>query len=61
MISASLFGLSVLLTAIAPSLTLAFCARIIVGFFSIDSTSLGDVTLQLRSLTSMQGRVMALW
>lgn len=60
-ISASLFGLSVLLTAIAPSLTLAFCALIIVGFFSINFTSLGNVTLQLESAPTMQGRVMALW
>ena len=60
-ISACLFGLSVLLTAVAPSLVLAFCALIVVGFFSINFTSLGNVTLQLESAPSMQGRVMALW
>ncbi len=60
-IAACLFGLSVLLTAIAPTLTLAFCALIVVGFFSINFTSLGNVTLQLESAPTMQGRVMALW
>ncbi len=60
-IAACLFGLSVLLSAIAPTLTLAFCALVIVGFFSINFTSLGNVTLQLESAPTMQGRVMALW
>ena len=60
-IASCLFGLSVLLTAIAPTLTLAFCALIVVGFFSINFTSLGNVTLQLESAPTMQGRVMALW
>lgn len=60
-VSASLFGLSMLLTAVAPTMITAFGALIIVGFFSINFTSLGNVTLQLESTSTMQGRVMALW
>ena len=59
--SASLFGVSVLLAAIAPTLALAIGAMVIVGFISINFTSLGNVTLQLESAPEMQGRVMSLW
>jgi MFS family permease len=60
-ISAALFGASVVFAAIAPSLVVAMLAFVIVGFFSINFTSLGNVTLQLESAPEMQGRVMALW
>ena len=60
-ISATLFGLSVVLTAAAPTIVFAFAALVIVGFFSINFTSLGNVTLQLESAPEMQGRVMSLW
>jgi MFS family permease len=60
-LSSFLFGVSVLLVAIAPSLALAIAAMVIVGFFSINFTSLGNVTLQTESRQDMQGRVMALW
>jgi len=60
-ISASLFGASVLLASISPSLTIAVVALVIVGFFSINYTSLGNVTLQLNAAPEMQGRVMSLW
>ncbi|MGI8482893.1 MAG: MFS transporter [Thermomicrobiales bacterium] len=60
-ISASLFGLSVVVAAVSPSLTVAIMALVVVGFFSINFTSLGNVTLQLGSAPEMQGRVMALW
>jgi MFS family permease len=60
-LSSSLFGGSVLLAAISPTLTIAVIAMVIVGFFSINFTSLGNVTLQLESSPHMQGRVMALW
>ncbi|HET8521764.1 MAG TPA: MFS transporter [Thermomicrobiales bacterium] len=60
-ISAALFGTSVLLTAIAPNLPLALLALVLVGFFSINFTSLANVTLQLESAPDMRGRVMALW
>jgi len=60
-ISATLFGLSVLLTGLAPSLGFAMAAMVLVGFFSINFTSLGNSTLQLTSAPEMQGRVMSLW
>jgi len=55
------FGGSVLLTAISPNLLIAVLTLTIVGFFSINLTSLASVTLQLESSPPMQGRVMALW
>jgi predicted MFS family arabinose efflux permease len=60
-VSAALFGGSVLLASAAPSMTLALAAMVIVGFFSINFTSLANVTLQLQSAPQMQGRVMSLW
>jgi MFS family permease len=60
-ISAAFFGVSMLLTAASPTLLVACAAMVIVGFFSINFTSLGNVTLQLESKPGMQGRVMALW
>jgi predicted MFS family arabinose efflux permease len=60
-LSTCLFGVSVMLVAAAPILALAVAAMVIVGFFSINFTSLGNVTLQLESEPRMQGRVMALW
>ena len=60
-IAALLFGASVLLTAVAPTLPLALLALLAVGFCSIGFTSLGNATLQLTSSAEMRGRVMALW
>jgi MFS family permease len=60
-VSAALFGASVLLASAAPSMPLAMAAMVIVGFFSINFTSLANVTLQLQSASHMQGRVMSLW
>jgi MFS family permease len=60
-VSASLFGVAVLLASAAPSMTLAMAAMVIVGFFSINFTSLANVTLQLQAAPQMQGRVMSLW
>jgi len=60
-VSASLFGVSVLMTALSPTIGLAIVAMLVVGFFSINFTSLGNVTLQLESAPEMQGRVMSLW
>jgi MFS family permease len=59
--AAAMFGVSVLLVSIAPSMVLAFAAMVVVGFFSITFTSLGNVTLQMASDPAMQGRVMSLW
>jgi MFS family permease len=57
----ALFGASVMLTALMPTLHLAVASLLIVGFFSITFTSLANVTLQLSSASEMQGRVMSLW
>jgi MFS family permease len=55
------FGVSLLAVAVAPTLTLAVIGMMVVGFFSINFTSLGNVALQLQSRPEMQGRVMALY
>ena len=60
-VGAALFGGSVALTALAPTLTLAVAALVVVGYFSISFTSMANVTMQLNSRPEMQGRVMALW
>ena len=60
-ISAFLFGGSVVVSSLAPTLHLALVALVVVGFFNINFTSLGNVTLQLESAPEMQGRIMALW
>jgi MFS family permease len=59
--AAWLFGLVILLTAIAPTLWLAMLGMVLVGIFSINFLSLGNVTLQLGSSVQMRGRVMGLW
>lgn len=59
--SAALFGGSVMLVACAPTFSLAIAGMVIVGFFSINFTSLGNVTIQLASRPDMQGRVMSFW
>lgn len=60
-LSAVLFGCSLLLAALAPTLALALAAMVVVGFFSINYTSLGNTNLQLASSPEMRGRVMSLW
>ncbi len=60
-VAAFLFGFSILLAAFAPTLTLALFAMVVVGFFSISFTALGNIVLQLESDAAMRGRVMALW
>lgn len=59
--AALLFGLAVLLAAAMPALLLAALAMIVVGFFSISFTALGNSVLQLESAPEMRGRVMAFW
>lgn len=59
--SAFFFGLSILFTAIMPTLSLAIVGMIFVGFFSINLTSLGNTMIQLASASHMRGRVMSLW
>jgi MFS family permease len=55
------FGVAVMLVAAAPTIHLAVAGMLIVGFFSINFTSLTNVSLQLGSRQDMQGRVMALY
>ena len=58
---AFLFGGTILLSAIMPSLILTIMMMVLVGFFSIYFTSLGNTTMQLGSEPQMRGRVMAFW
>jgi MFS family permease len=59
--AAALFGLSVLLVSLAPSLLIAMVGLVVVGFFSITFTAIGNVTVQMNSAPEMRGRIMALW
>lgn len=58
---ALLFGLSICITALLPSLGLATVAMVFVGFFSISLTAIGNTMIQLESAPHMRGRVMSLW
>jgi MFS family permease len=60
-ISAALFGCSVLATALAPTLYVAIASLLVVGYFSISFTTMGNSTIQLATDQKMRGRVMALW
>lgn len=59
--SAILFGIAMLLTAFMPTLPLAVACMVLVGFFSINFTSLANTMIQLESDSSVRGRVMSLW
>lgn len=59
--AAFLFGVSMILVALAPTLWWALAAMVLVGALSINFLSLGNVMLQLESTPAMRGRVMALW
>lgn len=59
--AAMLFGVSLLLTAIAPNVVVALLVLVVVGALSVLFISLGNTTLQLTSAPTMRGRVMALW
>lgn len=60
-LAAACFGMAVLVTSLAPTAPLAIAALVVVGFFSISFTALGNATLQLTSAPEMRGRVMSLW
>jgi len=60
-LAALMFGVTVLITSLMPTLPAALLGLVAVGFFSISFTALGNVTLQLNSSPEMRGRVMALW
>ncbi|MBI5470030.1 MFS transporter [Candidatus Kaiserbacteria bacterium] len=56
-----LFGASVVAASLMPSLVLSIVAMLVVGFFSINVTSLANTMIQLDCAPHMRGRVMALW
>jgi len=56
-----LFGVSVSIAALMPTLGLTAIVMIFVGFFSISMTSVGNAMIQLGSDAHMRGRVMSLW
>ncbi len=58
---AILFGLFVIGTALMPTVYYAIVGMFMVGFFSINLTSLGNTMLQLESKPEMRGRVLSLW
>jgi len=58
---AVLFGVSLMLTALTPTLPVTLITLIIVGGLSVLFISIGNTTLQLTSEPSMRGRVLALW
>ncbi|WP_432535141.1 MFS transporter [Kineococcus arenarius] len=60
-VSAVVFGLSLVGAAAAPSLPLALVALTVTGGVSVVFQSTGNTTLQLNASPSMRGRVMALW
>ena len=59
--SALMFGASMFLTALMPTLVTAFAALLVLGFFSINYLSQSNSILQIESTPEMRGRVMALW
>lgn len=60
-LSGIFFGISIFLTSIMPTLSLAIVGMVFVGFFSINLTSLGNTMIQLEAAPHMRGRVMSLW
>jgi MFS family permease len=60
-LAATGFGVTMLCVAIAPTLAVAFVAMAVTGFAAITFMATGNSTLQLESVPSMRGRVMALW
>lgn len=55
------FGVTIAVTAAAPTLWMAIVALFFVGWLSVSFMSTGNATLQLNSRPQMRGRVMALW
>jgi MFS family permease len=58
--SAALFGIGMTLLALAPSLTLAYLAAVVVGFGSIGFMTSSTAIVQLRADPAYRGRVLAL-
>lgn len=60
-VAAVFFGGSMIAVSLMPTLFLAIAGMVVVGFFSINTTTLGNTIVQLESDPTMRGRVMALW
>jgi MFS family permease len=59
--SSAVFGVVLLIAAVAPTLPLELVALLIVGAASVSFLSKGNSSLQLAAAPQMRGRVMALW
>ncbi|HEV8063205.1 MAG TPA: MFS transporter, partial [Acidimicrobiales bacterium] len=60
-IGAAVFGVTIGLAAISPTLSIEILALGLVGWASVSFAATGNATLQLEADPSMRGRVMALW
>jgi MFS family permease len=60
-IAALVFGVAILAASVSPVLAIEYVALALVGWGSVSFLATGNSTLQLGSLPSMRGRVMALW
>jgi MFS family permease len=60
-LTSAAFGVSLALTAIAPTVALACVALVLTGAAAFSFVTLCSTTLQLHSSTSFRGRIMALW
>jgi MFS family permease len=56
-----IFGCTIIMTALTPTIHIAIFMMIIVGIFLIQFTSYGETMLQLESAPNMRSRVMSLW
>jgi MFS family permease len=61
LVAITLFGVSIIITSLAPTLLLAIIGIAIVGAFSINVISLGNSTVQIATASNMRGRVLSLW
>jgi MFS family permease len=56
-----LFGITIIFTALTPTIHVAILSMIIVGIFLIQFTSYAETMIQLESAPNMRSRVMSLW
>lgn len=61
LIVAVLFGISLLVAAVAPNLATSLLIFVFVGALSVLFISIGNTTLQLTAAPQMRGRVLSLW
>jgi MFS family permease len=60
-VTAVIFGVVIMATALSPDAAVAYVALVFVGFASVSFLAMGNSTLQLEAEPQMRGRVMALW